>query len=189
MTASGVSLRRNVSPGWPGCPPVFLPERSRRLLTRGGFFNPSLDGGLPLLLLFSPRRRSNSAMRASCANSRAMSASFDSWLSAVRSTDSLESARRSRVNHHLQSVPPKGTWAVTSNQKIRQRDDRCTGLRTIQTDGRFLPNTWGTSCIPCSTPYSPTASRNWCSSGSRPRHRPEPHTPSTCYASQVLISD
>ena len=31
---------------------------------RGGFFSPSLDGGLPLLLLFSPRRRSNSAMRA-----------------------------------------------------------------------------------------------------------------------------
>src|SRR5271157_1747624 len=45
-------------------PPVFLPDDSRRLLTRGGFFNPSLDGGLPLLLLFNPRRRSNSATRA-----------------------------------------------------------------------------------------------------------------------------
>jgi hypothetical protein len=29
-----------------------LPECSRRLLTRAGFFNPSLEGGLPLLLLF-----------------------------------------------------------------------------------------------------------------------------------------
>ena len=96
-----------------GCPPVFLPDRSRRLLTRSGFFNASLDGGLPLLLLFSPSRRSNSAMRASCANSKAISASFDSWLSAVRSTDSLESTRRSRVNHHLHSVPPRGAWAVT----------------------------------------------------------------------------
>jgi hypothetical protein len=58
IVASGVSVRRRVSPGWPVCPPVFLPDGSRRLLTRGGFFSPSLDGGLPLLLLFSPRRRS-----------------------------------------------------------------------------------------------------------------------------------
>jgi hypothetical protein len=42
---------------------VFLPDGSRRLLIRGGLFSPSLDGGLPLLLLFSPRRRSNSANR------------------------------------------------------------------------------------------------------------------------------
>ena len=64
MIASGVSVRRSVSPGWPFWPPGFLPERSRRLLTRAGFFSPSLDGGLPLLLLFNPSRRSNSAMRA-----------------------------------------------------------------------------------------------------------------------------
>src|SRR5271157_703187 len=62
--ASGVSVRRNVSPGWPFWPPVFLPDGSRRLLTRRGFFSPSLDGGLPLLLLFRPRRRSSSATRA-----------------------------------------------------------------------------------------------------------------------------
>jgi hypothetical protein len=41
-----------------------LPEASRKLLVRGGFFRPSLDGGLPLLLLFRPSRRSSSAMRA-----------------------------------------------------------------------------------------------------------------------------
>jgi hypothetical protein len=55
MVASGASQRLNVLPGWPFCPPVFLPERSRRLATRTGFFfNPSLDGGLPLLPLFRP---------------------------------------------------------------------------------------------------------------------------------------
>ncbi len=64
MIASGVSVRHSVSPGWPFWPPGFLPEGSRRLLTRTGFFSPSLDGGLPLLLLFRPSRRSNSAMRA-----------------------------------------------------------------------------------------------------------------------------
>src|SRR5665647_810748 len=89
MVASGVSVRRSVSPGWPFCPPLFLPEDSRRLLTRTGFFSPSLDGGLPLLLLFSPSRRSNSAMRASCATNSAMRSSFESWLSAVRSIESL----------------------------------------------------------------------------------------------------
>src|ERR1700722_8503937 len=124
MVASGFSTRQSVSPGWPCCPPVFLPDGSRRLLTRGGFFSPSLDGGLPLLLLFNPRRRSNSAIRASCASSRAMSSSFENWLSASRSTNSFESARRSHVNQNLTSalVTPKdqhaqlaslSTWAVT----------------------------------------------------------------------------
>jgi Asp-tRNA(Asn)/Glu-tRNA(Gln) amidotransferase A subunit family amidase len=32
-------------PRCPFCPPVFLPDRSRRLLTRTGFFRPSLEGG------------------------------------------------------------------------------------------------------------------------------------------------
>src|SRR5271170_8126387 len=64
MVTSGVSVRHSVSPGWPFCPPVFLPDGSRKLLTRTGFFSPSLDGGLPLLLLFRPRRRSSSATRA-----------------------------------------------------------------------------------------------------------------------------
>src|ERR1019366_7302687 len=52
-----------VSPLCPFCPPGFLPERSRRLLTRTGFFSPSLDGGLPLFELFNPSRRSSSAIR------------------------------------------------------------------------------------------------------------------------------
>src|ERR1035438_8845103 len=46
------------------CPPGFLSERSRRLLTRAGFFSPSLDGGLALFELFNPSRRSSSAIRA-----------------------------------------------------------------------------------------------------------------------------
>jgi hypothetical protein len=68
MVASGVSTWQSVSPGWPFWPPVFLPDDSRRLLTRGGFFSPSLDGGLPLFVLFSPSRRSNSATRAKSAS-------------------------------------------------------------------------------------------------------------------------
>src|SRR5271163_4197825 len=142
MIASGVSLRRSVSPGWPFCPPGFLPDGSRKLLTRGGFLSPSLDGGLPLLLLFSPRRRSNSAIcarnaaisaacPACCASSSAMRSSFESWPRAVRSTDSFESTRRSHVNRILHPCPASrhntrtpacdrvswtvglGTWAVT----------------------------------------------------------------------------
>ena len=35
------------------------PERSRRLVTRAGFFSPSLDEGLPLFELFNPSRRSS----------------------------------------------------------------------------------------------------------------------------------
>ena len=33
-----------------------MPDGSRRPLTRGGFFSPSLEGGRPPLLLFNPRR-------------------------------------------------------------------------------------------------------------------------------------
>ena len=67
MITSGSADCRRVSPLWPFCPPGFLPEDPRRLDTRAGFFNPSLDGGLPLLELFRPSRRSSSATRATSA--------------------------------------------------------------------------------------------------------------------------
>src|SRR4051794_408946 len=122
MTASGVSFRRSVSPRWPCCPPGLLPDGCLRLLVRGGFFSPSLDGGLPLLLLSSPRRRSNSAMRVSCANSSAMSASFDSWFNAARSTESLESARRSHVNPNRVRQRRHAAPVATSPPRLLVRD-------------------------------------------------------------------
>jgi len=63
----------------PFCPPDFLPDRSRKLLTRGtrgGFFSPSLEGGLLLLVLFNPNRRSSSPTRSCNAATRAFSATF-----------------------------------------------------------------------------------------------------------------
>src|SRR5208282_1247829 len=77
MVVSGSSVRRSVLPGWPFCPPVLLPDVSRRLLVRAGFlFSPSLDGGLPLLPLFRPRRRSSSATRAVSAAMTSRCATF-----------------------------------------------------------------------------------------------------------------
>jgi hypothetical protein len=53
-------------------------------LTRGGFFSPSLDGGLLLFVLSNPSRRSSSAMRAlsaaisdDCAATSVISSSLD----------------------------------------------------------------------------------------------------------------
>src|SRR6267154_5575614 len=60
---SGVCAWRSVSPGCSFWPPGALPDGLRKLLTRAGFLNPSLDGGLPLLELSSPSRRSKSATR------------------------------------------------------------------------------------------------------------------------------
>src|SRR5262249_15518781 len=63
---SEFSTGRRVSPRWPFCPPGFLPDGSRKLLTRAfrdGFVSPSLAGGLLLLLLLSPSLRSSSSIR------------------------------------------------------------------------------------------------------------------------------
>jgi hypothetical protein len=63
-------------------------DRPRRLLnTRGGFFRPSLDGGLLLLELFLSSRRCSSA---TCCFSAAFS-----WRSAVFSSHRLSTSRRS----------------------------------------------------------------------------------------------
>src|SRR6266446_5627258 len=83
--------------------PGFLPERSRKLVTRAGFFSPSLDGGLPLFELFNSSRRSSSASRAFRAAFSARSAA----ISAIRSSldGSLGDSRIIRfLNRKLQ--PP-----------------------------------------------------------------------------------
>src|SRR5271166_5795445 len=92
---SGLSTGRRVSPLWPTCPPLVFPDRPRRLLnTRGGFFRPSLDGGLLLLELFLSSRRCSSA---TCCFSAAFSwrrVTF-SWQSAVFSSRRVSTSRRS----------------------------------------------------------------------------------------------
>src|SRR6202453_1141199 len=85
---SGLSTGRRGSRLWPPCPPLVFPDRPRRLLsTRGGFFRPSLDGGLLLLELFLSSRRRSSA---TCCFSAAFS-----WWSAVFSSRRLSTSRRS----------------------------------------------------------------------------------------------
>jgi hypothetical protein len=49
---SGFATGFNVSPACPACPPLVLSDLPRKLpATRGGFFKPSLDGGLLLFEL------------------------------------------------------------------------------------------------------------------------------------------
>src|SRR3974377_1076602 len=96
MVASGTAVRRSVAPGWPLWPPVLLPECSRRLLTRGGFFSPSLDGGLPLLPLFSPRRRSRSASRPISADFSARSNAFSACNASITASPLVVAVPSSR---------------------------------------------------------------------------------------------
>src|ERR1700678_1969609 len=85
---SGLFTGRRVSPLWPTCPPLVFPDRPRRLLnTRGGFFRPSLDGGLLLLELFLSSRRRSSA---TCCFSAAFS-----WRRVAFSLRRLSTSRRS----------------------------------------------------------------------------------------------
>src|SRR6202140_1666067 len=71
-----------------------LPDRSRKLDTRAGFFSPSLDGGLPLFELFNPIRRSSSAIWALSAATSAMSSSRDS---SAADSSFIESLNRSQI--------------------------------------------------------------------------------------------
>src|SRR3954453_7076069 len=85
---SGLSIGRRVSPLCPTCPPLAFPNRPRWLLsTRGGFFRPSLDGGLLLLELVLSSRRCSSVT--SC-----LRAAF-SWLRAAFSVRRASTSRRS----------------------------------------------------------------------------------------------
>ena len=73
---------------------LLLPDRSRKLDTRAGFFNPSLDGGLPLFELFNASRRSSSAIWALSAATSAMSSSRDGSAS---DSAFIESLNRSQI--------------------------------------------------------------------------------------------
>src|SRR5207244_2058674 len=97
----------------------FLPDRSRKLDTRAGFFSPSLDGGLPLFELFNPSRRSSSAIWALSAATSAMSSSRDC---SVADSAFIESLNRSQiplsrkfctVASGKQCTLTWATWAVT----------------------------------------------------------------------------
>ena len=61
---------------------LVISASSRKLLTRRSLFNPSLDGGLPLVVLFNPSRRSSSSTRSSSAS---ITASFSALVSLLRS--------------------------------------------------------------------------------------------------------
>src|SRR4051794_29348894 len=130
MVVSGSATCRSVSPLCPFCPPEGLPDASRRLRVRGsrlGFCSPSLDGGLPLLELFSPSRRSSSATRACnaefSARRRSISATTAAGAAAVSGASSERGAFSGEVMDALThatipaSTPflPWRTWAVTLN--------------------------------------------------------------------------
>jgi hypothetical protein len=70
---------------WPFCPPLALPDGSRRLpAIRGFFFSPSLEGGFELVELSCPKRRFSSATSARSAAISARSAAISSSTSARR---------------------------------------------------------------------------------------------------------
>ena len=103
-------------------PTRFLPDRSRKLDTRAGFFSPSLDGGLPLFELFNPSRRSSSAIWAlSAAISgrlrRHQRNQFFPRRLAWRFADSIRFSNRKRRRRPEKSSANSNcgrpTWAVT----------------------------------------------------------------------------
>ena len=89
-TWSGSATRLSVSPLWPFCPPLGLPDASRRLPAMRGFFvKPSLEGGFELVELSWPRRRLSSATSARNAAISARNAAISSSASAARIIDTL----------------------------------------------------------------------------------------------------
>src|SRR3954469_13781128 len=112
------------------------------LLTRGGFFSPSLDGGLPLLRLFSPRQRSNSANRPSSAAVSARSSAFSACKAVITASLLVAAGALSpqgvssggAIDTLTRTYPwpvkdPPGTpetWAVTGEDDIALRVKRLT---------------------------------------------------------------
>ena len=165
----GLSVCRKVAPLCPGCPPGRLPERPRWLRVRfgaGGLAGPSLDGGLPLLPLFRPTRRSSSSRRccnpaisACCRSTVARSCSF---APRSRAFSACASARR--------SAPPV----------CRSSDSNCPGILppvpahlehfylymywTVRVNCRLLSPVWQQSC----------ASRDSLVVARQSPHRPSP---------------
>src|SRR5450631_3967043 len=123
---SGAATCSRVSPLCPFWPPEGLSDGPRRLLVRaarGGFLSPSLDGGLPLLELFNPSRRSSSARRAFSA---AISAAWAATSAISSSCDGqqresgsfIESLNRNPIPLSRKIYPHSlqrnlSTWAVT----------------------------------------------------------------------------
>jgi hypothetical protein len=70
---------------WPFCPPLGLPDGSRRLpAIRGFFFSPSLEGGFELVELSWPKRRFSSATSARSITISARNAAISSSTSGER---------------------------------------------------------------------------------------------------------
>src|SRR5450755_379473 len=131
---SGAATCSRVSPLCPFWPPEGLFDGPRRLLVRaarGGFLSPSLDGGLPLLELFNPSRRSSSARRdfraaisAAWAATSVISSSCDG--SKRESGSFIESLNRNPIPLSRKIYPRSlqrnlSTWAVTVNHMIYEK--------------------------------------------------------------------
>ena len=86
-TWSGASERRSVVPF---CPPGLRPFTGVRF-GAGGFLRPSLDGGLLLVVLFRPRRRSNSEINAACLATMSSNSRIRASLTARASTKACTS--------------------------------------------------------------------------------------------------
>ncbi len=99
----GPSRRASVPPAWPLCPPGCRPLSCRRDRWRSsgasavGVASPSRDGGLPLLELSSPSRRSSSEMRAAWFAMRSAWAAPVARSSAIRESRHASAAVRSDV--------------------------------------------------------------------------------------------
>ena len=102
--------------------------RRRFCFPAGGLLSPSLDGGLPLLVLFRPSRRSSSSSRAARDSTKSISSSFRQEGKGFTIHWILESHHPLLVNQNLgiQSIKPtksarpsypaarpSATWAVT----------------------------------------------------------------------------
>src|SRR3978361_744776 len=129
---SGLSIGRRVSPLCPTCPPLAFPDRPRRLLsTRGGFFRPSLDGGLLLLELFLSSRRRRSA---TCCFSAAFfwrMVAF-SWRSAALSARRLSTSRRSA------SISSARVGVVSMPVLTHGRTKHASGISALRKRTRYL---------------------------------------------------
>lgn len=119
MTAFGLLIGNNADPPAPGCFPGRRALR-RRSARDGDTAGPSAEGGCDEFRELRPNCRSNSAIRASCAATRAVSTSITRACDAINArSSSRDGCSTPDTTHDQHTVDPASRSDTPQDHRVR----------------------------------------------------------------------